>query len=92
MILSGTKVSFWYLKVPISIDNFWEKIQTLFQFLWVVVVFYLKVCNCSSLKISYIIAQARLAEMGVIVLMKEFFHTQTYISESKHLNIFTIFY
>ena len=49
-------------RVPISINYFWEKIQTLFQFSWDVV-FCVKVFNCCCLKTFYT-AQTKLVRNG----------------------------
>ena len=49
-------------RVPVSIDYFCEKIQTLFQFSWVVA-FYVKIFNCCPLK-TFKTAHAKLVRNG----------------------------
>ena len=56
-----------------------------------IAVFYLKVCNYCSLK-NFRQHKPNWSEMDVIILIKVFFYIQIYISQSKPLNIFALFY
>ena len=63
-------------RLPVSIDDFRKKIQTFFQFSWVVVynyTLYAIVSNCCSFKVFKQL-EPNLSEMDVLILIKEFFH------------------